>query len=526
VRPTTSTLLPGGRADRVLIAFGAGTGVFLLCYLAALLLRAGGETGLNYLSNLFYHVPLVVAVTTLSLAATRSSGVLRTGWVLAAAGVALLAAGEMTWSVYDWILGREVPLPSVADGFYYPGDILLIAAIALLVMPGSSGKSTWRSLVDGLLVAISLATLSWVFVLEPTSHAEGLDNLGLATTLGYPLMDLVMIIVVVAALYRSADCAVSVPVFLLGVGTVAIAASDTLYVHLWSVQGYDPTGNPVEFGWVAGYAIFALAGAVQARYGDADEPVAIGLPAQHSAASFALPYFISLPVLAILAVTAFSGETDPVIATGACLLVGGIAVRQWITILELRDREGQVRHLAYHDPLTDLPNRALLEDRAQQAIAFARRHGGGLAVLSLDLDGFKLVNDARGHIFGDKLLRAVSVALRSGVRDSDTVARVGGDEFVILMTGIGSVLVCSAVAQKLSNAVNSIEIDGQPFPARVSIGASLFPNDGKTMEELWSRADAAMYEAKQAGRDRVQSRPGNGRRFAGALLPDSSRLLG
>jgi diguanylate cyclase (GGDEF)-like protein len=313
-------------------------------------------------------------------------------------------------------------------------------------------------------------------------------------------MDLVMLIVVVAAMYRQADGEVSLPVFLLGLGTAAIAVSDTLYVHLATVQSYDPTGNPVEFGWVVGYALFALSGAVQLRHGGSRESPAVGMPAGHSALSFVVPYLISVPVLVLLATTSLSGSADPAITAGACILVLGIALRQWITILELRDRERLIRHMAYHDPLTELPNRALLEDRASQAIAYAGRHNSGLAFLSIDLDKFKIVNDACGHLFGDKFLRAVATAIRMALRETDTVARVGGDEFVVLLPGVDSAIVASAVSQKVLAGLQSLEVDGRPFPTRASIGASLYPYDGASTEELWSRADAAMYTAKQGGR--------------------------
>ena len=512
IRTSARSLLPGVSVDPFLAGFAFVLGIFLTAYAAALYLQVGGDTGLSYLSNVAYHVPLIVAVLMLSLAALRSAGVSRLAWLMATGGAAFLAAGEITWSYYDMVLGREVPLPSLADALYYPGDLLLIAAFVLLVMPRSSGKATWKSLVDACLVAVALAVLSWDLVLQPAAQAEGLSHLGLASTLGYPLMDLVMLIVVVAAMYRQADGEVSLPVFLLGLGTAAIAISDTLYVRLATVQGYDPTGNPVEFGWVVGYALFALSGAVQLRHGASRESPAVGMPAGHSALSFAVPYLISVPVLVLLATTSLSGSADPAITAGACILVLGIALRQWITILELRDRERLIRHMAYHDPLTGLPNRSLLEDRTSQAIAYARRHGSGLAFLSIDLDKFKIVNDARGHLFGDKFLRAVAAAIRTSLRETDTLARVGGDEFVALLPGVDSSAIAAAMSQKILAALHAMEIDGKPFPSRASIGAALYPQDGDSTEVLWSRADAAMYAAKQGGRDglKVVYQPGAG----------------
>jgi diguanylate cyclase (GGDEF)-like protein len=495
--------LPERLSDPGVLAFGVAVVSFLAFYLLWLIAKPGGEANLTYLSNIVYHVPLLVAVVSLSLATLRSSGVARAGWALAALGTASLAAGELVWTLYDAILHLEVPLPSVADALYYPGDILLIIAFALLVMPASNGKGTWRSLVDGGLVAVALATLSWHFVLRPAAQMEDMSTVAVASTLGYPLMDLTMIVVLIAATYRRAESPVPIPVFLLGLGTLFIAVSDTLYVHLATVQGYDPTGNPVEFGWVAGYAIFAAAGFMQWRYGDSVE-ASIRIPGSHSAVSFAVPYLITVPVLVLLIGTTIAGDGDPMIAAAVAILVVGIAVRQWITILELRDRERLISHMAYHDSLTGLPNRALLLDRAEQAIPFARRQGTGLAVLSIDLDKFKQVNDTYGHLFGDRFLRSVANALSTALRETDTVARVGGDEFVVLLPGVDSAGVASVMADKLLEALRTMEVDGNPFAAHASIGITLCPRDGATLEELWNRADAAMYEAKEGGRDRLQ----------------------
>ncbi len=506
------SLLRIARVDPVLTGFAVASAVFLAGYAALLFLRIGGDSGMNYLSNIVYHVPAVLAALALAVAGIRSAGLARFAWLLAGAGTAFLAAGEITWSVYDAILKLEVPLPSLADALYYPGDVLLVAAFVLLVMPRSTGKATCRSLIDACLVAVALAVLSWDLVLQPAARSEGLSDLGLATTLGYPLVDLVMLVIVVSATYRHADAEVPLAVFLLGLGTVAIAISDTLYVHLSIVQGYDPTGNPVEFGWVAGYVLFAVSGVVQWRLGSVEESPTVGIPPSHSAVGFAVPYLISVPVLALLAATSVGGSTDPVITAGACALVAGIALRQWITVLELRDREQIIRHMAYHDPLTGLPNRALLDDRATQAIAYARRHGGGLAFLSIDLDRFKVVNDVRGHLFGDRLLCSVAQAITASLRETDTVARVGGDEFVVLLPGVESSMVASAMCQKILAAFHSLEVDGQPFPCRASIGVSLYPQDGESTEGLWSHADTAMYDAKPGAADvrRRRQAPGAG----------------
>ena len=159
-------------------------------------------------------------------------------------------------------------------------------------------------------------------------------------------------------------------------------------------------------------------------------------------------------------------------------------------------------HLATHDPLTNLPNRKLLADRAEQAIAKARRDGRCVALLFVDLDGFKNLNDTLGHGMGDRLLCAFADELRSVVRASDTTARLGGDEFVVLLTDLAEpMLAASQVARASLAGIAETAIDGNSVPVGASIGISRFPDDGSTFEEMIKKADAAMYAAKKAGRN-------------------------
>lgn len=174
-------------------------------------------------------------------------------------------------------------------------------------------------------------------------------------------------------------------------------------------------------------------------------------------------------------------------------------------IQERRLAEEQVRHLAHHDALTGLPNRRLLEDRLEQALVRAKRQHLLVAVLFVDLDRFKLVNDTLGHRVGDLLLQAVASRLREILREGDTVSRVGGDEFVLVLPDMHSTDATGDIAQKLLDALaQPYQIDSHELLATPSIGVSIFPKDGNEVGTLISRADAAMYFAKQAGRKNFQ----------------------
>jgi diguanylate cyclase (GGDEF)-like protein/PAS domain S-box-containing protein len=174
-------------------------------------------------------------------------------------------------------------------------------------------------------------------------------------------------------------------------------------------------------------------------------------------------------------------------------------------ITERTYAEEQIKHLAYHDALTTLPNRLLFKDRVSVAISHAQRNDTRVAILFLDLDRFKVINDSLGHNIGDQLLQAVAARVQSCVRDSDTVARLGGDEFTLLLPELSHGEDAAVVAQKILETVRyPFHIEGREFYITTSIGISVYPEDGPDAEALIKSADTAMYQAKEQGRDNYQ----------------------
>jgi diguanylate cyclase (GGDEF)-like protein len=212
-----------------------------------------------------------------------------------------------------------------------------------------------------------------------------------------------------------------------------------------------------------------------------------------------------LPVVskdALVAVVALGYRGTPSFSEDDRVHVQNLADRVAVALSAV-EREAQLYRQAHYDPLTGMPNRMYLKDRLTQDLAHAHREHTRLAVLFLDLDRFKDVNDTLGHAAGDRLLKVVATRLRGCVREADMVARLGGDEFVIVLGNVSAPRVAQIVAENMIRALSApIDIDGRETFVGASIGVTLYPDDGASSEELLRKADNAMYRAKNKGRGR------------------------
>ena len=191
--------------------------------------------------------------------------------------------------------------------------------------------------------------------------------------------------------------------------------------------------------------------------------------------------------------------------TAVCDTAGQVQnyVSLFTDITQMKAYQRQLEHVAHYDPLTGLPNRVLLADRLKQAMSRSLRRGLSLAVLYLDLDGFKSVNDRFGHDFGDKLLLALTQRLKEALRDSDTISRIGGDEFVAVLADLTQEQDCQPILHRmLAAAADPLIVEGIMMQVSASIGVTFFPQDDSDAEQLLRHADQAMYQAKQAGKNR------------------------
>jgi diguanylate cyclase (GGDEF)-like protein len=201
--------------------------------------------------------------------------------------------------------------------------------------------------------------------------------------------------------------------------------------------------------------------------------------------------------MGVLAVAGDKGNRD--LKDGQ--LLSGIGTALGLSLEYLRQKE-TILHLAYHDALTDLPNRTLFEDRLTVALAQARRKRQMAAVMFLDLDRFKVVNDTVGHAMGDLLLKSVAERLTNLVREGDTVARVGGDEFTLLLPEVARAEDVVEIAERVLDSLRQPWLlDGHEFRVTASIGVAICPTDGEDADSMLTNADTAMYRAKDRGRD-------------------------
>jgi diguanylate cyclase (GGDEF)-like protein len=425
-------------------------------------------------------------------------------WTLLAAGIALFTLGDVIWYFFDLVRDIEVPAVSVADLSYLSGYPFLAAGVLLLVRIRTSGRHR-DSVLDALMLALGASVLAWEWLIKgPLSDQTSplSDRLVLAA---YPVMD-ILILAAIARLVLTESR--RLPAYwLLATGLLLMLASDVLYA--WLVQR-DLYPEWIDAGWLLSY-VFLAAAVVHpsaTRLGDAVAPatgrlnplLAILLAGSLCAAPVALATRIDAVDDRVVLVGLFACLTAVVM-----LRIRGLVADKDRDLVSLAQAQDELSHLAMHDALTGLPNRVLFLDRLERALA-RRDADGRVAVLFVDLDRFKVLNDSAGHALGDEVLCSVAHRLKDAVRPEDTVSRLGGDEFTVLCEGVEGRRAAWAMAERLAAAVAApIQTSRQSVEMTASIGIAVAEGPGAhDAAALLSHADAAMYRAKQCGRARCQ----------------------
>ncbi len=480
--------------------------LFIAGFIVCLVVGAGGPTPTQYLDNLTETAAAFTAAAVCALAATRHHGRLRLAWALLGASALSWGLGQSVWDWYQIVQNVLIPFPSLADAGYLGAVPLAIAGVLAFPVASERAGSQVRQVLDGLIIVGALLVVSWVSVLGAVFNAGADSTLKMVLSLLYPLSDIAIITMVLLRV-GNVTRAGRTPLLLVAVGLTFAAVADSSFAYLNAVGTYG-AGNALDSGWVAGYLLIALA-ALRATARPIRRAPPRRLP---SRVGSLLPY---PPVAAALAMSVgermLTGSISVFTFWTVFAVVGLVLIRQYLVVgdnvslfRDLTARERELHHLANHDALTGLPNRVYFREAVVRALQDDAGDHTLSAVLFIDLDDFKRVNDTMGHGVGDRVLVAVADRIRASLRPTDVAARFGGDEFAVLVERASGQHQLDAIARRILQALREPAlIDGVIIPVCGTIGLAVAESARDTCDELLRRADVAMYAAKREGKDRV-----------------------
>lgn len=489
------------RTSRVVAgAFGVFAAFVLLLLVAPGRLP---ERTIGIVDDVFCVMLDAVTILFTAAAARATGGRRRAAWTVMTAAMLAWLMGDAIWMYYD--IRERDPFPSPADIPYllYP----VLAVVALLLFPTRRpARAAGRPILDGIIVAGSLFIVSWRTVMAAVYRSTGMHSLEMFVSLAYPATAVALLTVAAVVLVRSGSGQrLTLLLLTLGLALSALASGFFSYVAAFSEYA---SGQLLDIGWVASAVLIIVASSVDrnADYRAEDPPELV------SWASVLLPYIPLMLSVVVIMTTTGDPETGGPVQAVALVLVAAVMVRQFLADRENRRLLNTIADRATHDPLTGLANRTLFGERLARMLG----NGSPAAVLALDLNGFKQVNDTLGHAAGDVVLVQVAERLQSSVRHGDMVARLGGDEFAILIEGRAE-QADQVAARVMEGFEVPIVAGGRAVAVGVSIGIAVAPDgqDGPppTAEGLVEQADLAMYAKRSAGR-RAADQPAAGVRVS------------
>ncbi|MEA2579340.1 MAG: hypothetical protein QOE83_232 [Actinomycetota bacterium] len=448
---------------------------------------------------LFYDGIGLVAVIAMLVGIHRNAPSAAKPWILTAGGLGLFVAGDFGYSFYTIVLHVPAPGASIVDVFYLGGYLMLALGCAAFMR--SLGGKDRDAFLDAGITTIGGAIIMWALVQAAGVPSTG-PVIGRIVLAAYPVCDVVLL----AMLVRLAlvPAVRSGAFWLVIMGFSFLLLGDLVYALL--AQGDYQAAGLLDATWLLSYLAFGVA-SLHPQMGRMIEAKISGGPQPLGWRRILLIGTALLvgPAVTLIRDWGSTGSGSAPLAVASALIAVLVLWRITRATRERQHAEIQLRFMALHDELTHLPNRALLRERLELALARARRAEGMVAVIFLDLDGFKHVNDGLGHDVGDQLLGQAAVRLSEAVRPTDTVARFGGDEFVVLADDVGSHEGARALAERLRiSLATPFHLAGQEVFVSASLGIAIADEPDVSPEALLQHADAAMYRAKDAGRDRVE----------------------
>jgi diguanylate cyclase (GGDEF)-like protein len=494
-----------------------------------------------------------LAFGALSIAARHSAGQSRRlgiAWAMIALSALVFALGDAAWAVLELGLS-EPPFPSIADLFYLINYPLLLAGVLLLPERPATREEQIKKVLDAGIVMVAAILTFWNFLMGPlvASNAD-YPILEQVILLAYPVGDLVLLWALLRIIYKRSDQQEEndLPAFLLAAGIAVTIIADCIYTYQ-AFMGTYASGGLLDICWRASILLTGLAGIsqislIRSSIRRIKLPDRLELLVRKTRA--VTPYFPYVWLIAayiiLMGSQMFPMHMDFLaLASAVGGIIGLVLLRQVITLVEndrlnlqlqqtmeklqtqtsdlekanqelqseITERKTVEQRLTYdslHDAMTDLPNRVLFLDRLGQAIEYCKRRTEyTFAVLFVDIDHFKVINDSLGHLTGDQLLIAAGKRMRECLRSSDTVARLGGDEFALLLEITGDKNSALAIAAKLQEALkHPFKLDGHELHITASIGIVMSVSGYIHPEEVLRDADIAMYQAKAQGKARFE----------------------
>ncbi len=446
---------------------------------------------------------VLIAVAGAAVAATlragrRAAGSARTCWLALAAALGLTAVTDASRSLAVALRHQPLAVPSWTDASFVLAVPCFAVAIGAVVL-ARRGADPIGDLLDALVVIVGGGGLLAAYALVPAAeHAPGSAAAHLVA-LAYPAADLVLLTLVVPVLVSHR---VSVPLLLIGAGFLALLTGDT--VHTVVITHAAVAGSRAADGfWLAAFVLFTAA-ALDASDGELSPDA---LPAGHRMANgrwgLVAGALLTGPVLLLHRGTSMLGiAVSSIVLTLVVLRLAHLNRRLTRASADAQLKNRQLRHQSMHDALTGLPNRALITSRIEWMLSRARRPGSTCAALLVDLDGFKHVNDSRGHEAGDTLLKAVGRRLTGALREVDSIGRVGGDEFAVLIDEVELSCAPELVAARIIDVLRQpfeLGPDGQTVTVTATVGVAVGTRE--QAGDLLRDADVALSQAKAAGRN-------------------------
>ena len=506
------------------------TGLFLTYLLFKPVPTALFTFGDNLLQGALETVGLLLALPILLPASTReqtragSSRHWLAWWIPTGSAVPLLLActilccviGQVIWTLNENVLHVAVLFPSWADVGYLASYPFALLAILFLPHQRRSLTSRTRVVFDAVIAMIGVVTFSWYFVLGPTIMNGASSMLDRLVGTAYPLSTLVLIFCLVLLTVRNNVPALRPVIYLLFLAFAMITITATIYDYQ-QLHNLYMTGSLLDLGWPLGYLLLGLAARAFYVLPEPGPQVVAEAKENERAAEQNTPWQILIPYawiptlgVLLLFIWRRGGHSSLVmgVVVGALVLLGLMLVRQLVAMRELHtlyvnndalaSTNMQLEIQATHDELTGLPNRSFLQRRLEQEAHIARESNIPAALLLLDLDRFKEVNDTLGHTVGDLLLQKIGQRLQNQLRPTDLIARLGGDEFAIVLPATDAAGAIYAARTLLGALDAPTLVDDHAFSIGGSIGIALTPEHGDDVTTLLRCADVAMYVAKRS----------------------------